>query len=208
MRELLLARHGFAGSNRDLVASSLPPGEGLTAEGVEQAGALRESLAGERIDLGVSTGFARTDETLAIALGGREIPRIVVPELGEIRFGEYDGGLLEAYRAWAASELPSIAAPGGGESRAAAATRFAAALRVLLGRPEETILAVGHALAVRYVLDAVDGLVPAARMAPVEHAVAHRLSAADADSAATLLERWGRDPVFRSDPSAEGRAGA
>jgi broad specificity phosphatase PhoE len=206
VRELLLARHAFAGSNRDVVASSLAPGEGLTPDGIEQARALRDALAGERVDLGVSTGFARTDETLELALEGRDVPRIVVPELGEIRFGKYDGGLLETYRAWAASELPSVDAPGGGESRAAAATRFARGLRVVLARPESTILAVAHALAVRYVLDAVAGLPPAARMAPVEHAVAHRLAAADAEAAATLLEEWGRDPIFRSDPPAEGRA--
>jgi probable phosphoglycerate mutase len=208
VRQLLLARHGFAGSNRDRLASSLVPGEGLTQEGVAQARALRDSLTGVPIDLGVSTGFARTDETLTIALEGREVPRIVVPELAEIRFGEYDGGLLETYRAWAAAELPSADAPGGGESRAAAATRFARGLRTLLERPEDVILAVAHALAVRYVLDAAEGLVPAARMAPIEHAVAHRVTFADAGAAATLLEEWGRDPVFRSDPSAEGRARA
>jgi broad specificity phosphatase PhoE len=206
VRTLLLARHAFAGSNRDVVASSLAPGEGLTTEGVEQARALRDSLAGESIDLGVSTGFARTDETLEIALQGRDLPRIVVPELGEIRFGEYDGGLLETYREWAAAELPSVTAPGGGESRADAARRFSRGLRLVLDRPEETVLVVAHALAVRYVLDAANGLVPAARMVPVAHAVAHRLARAEADAAATLLEEWGRAPVFR-DPSVEGRVG-
>ncbi len=205
MRTLLLARHAFAGSNRDVVASSRKPGEGLTDEGREQARALRDALAGERVDLGVSTGYARTDETLAVALEGRDVPRLVVPELGEIHFGGYDGGLLETYRAWAAAELPSAPPPGGGESRAAAASRFARGLRLLLARTEETALVVAHALVVRYVLDAAEGLGPAARMAPVEHAVAHRLHAADAEAAATLLEEWGRAPAFR-DPSVEGRA--
>ena len=206
MRTLLLARHAFAGSNRDVVASSLAPGEGLTAEGVEQARALRDSLTSEPIDLGVSTGFARTDETLELALEGRDLPRIVVSELGEIRFGEYDGGLLETYREWAASERPSVTAPGGGESRADAAQRFSRGLGLVLDRPEESVLVVAHALAVRYVLDAANGLVPAARMAPVEHAVAHRLARAEAEAAASLLEEWARAPAFR-DPSVEGRVG-
>jgi hypothetical protein len=75
---------------------------------------------------------------------------------------------------------------------------------VLLERPEETALVVGHALAVRYVLDAVEGLVPAALMAsPVEHAVPHRFGAADIERAATLLEEWSRAPRFRN-PSEEG----
>jgi hypothetical protein len=68
----------------------------------------------------------------------------------------------------------------------------------LLQRPEETALVVGHALAVRYVLDAVDGLVPAALMAsPVEHAVPHRLEAAAVERAARLLDEWSRAPRFR-----------
>jgi hypothetical protein len=60
------------------------------------------------------------------------------------------------------------------------------------------VLFVGHALVVRYVLDAVDGLVPAARMAPVEHATPHRLDAADVAEAAALLEEWANDPRFRA----------
>lgn len=206
MRTLLLVRHAFAGSNRDALASCTAPGEGLTAEGREQALALRDALAAEPIDLGVATGFARTQETLDIVLDGREVPRLLVPELGEIHFGEYDGGPLETYRAWAAAEAPTTLAPGG-ESRATAAARFARGLRILLDRPEETILAVAHALVVRYALDATEGLEPAARMAPVEHAAPHRLSADGVQAAARILEEWSRAPRFR-DPPTEGRAGA
>jgi probable phosphoglycerate mutase len=205
VKELALARHALAASNRDALASSDPPGGGLTEEGREQALRLGDALADERIDLGVSTGFARTLETLDLALEGRDVPRLVLPELGEIAFGEFGGGLLETYRSWAAAESPSVQAPGGGESRAEAAARFARGLRLLLERPEERVLVVAHALAVRYVLDAADGLQPAARMAAVAHAVPHRLGAEQASAAATLLEEWSRAPVFR-DPSVEGRA--
>lgn len=204
MKELLLARHGFAVSNRDAgTASSTPPGEGLTADGVEQGRRLAEALAGERIDLGVSTELQRTRETLELALAGREVPQIVVPELNEIQFGRYDGGSLDAYRGWAWTESPDVRAPGEGESRADGAARFARGLRLLLARPEHVVLAVGHALPIRYVIDAADGRVPAARMAHVPHAVAHRLSADDVDRAASLLETWGAAPEFR-DPSMEG----
>jgi broad specificity phosphatase PhoE len=205
VNELVLVRHAFAASNRDGIASSQPPGDGLTDEGREQARRLRDSLAGEEIDLGVSTGFARTLETLDLALDGRDSPRLVLPELGEIGFGRFGGGLLETYRAWAAAESPTVQAPEGGESRAAGAARFARGARMLLERPEGQVLVVAHALAVRYLLDAARGLAPASRMAPVEHAVPHRLSAADLAAAATLLEEWSAAPVFR-DPSTEGRA--
>lgn len=204
MKRLLFARHALAVSNHgDGVASCSPPGEGLAPEGVEQGRRLAEALRGEHLDLGVSTELRRTQETLELALVGHDIPRLVLPELNEIHFGGFDGRPLEDYRAWAWSEPPAVPAPGGGESRAEAAARFARGLRTLLGRPEATILAVGHALMVRYVLDAVSGLPPSARMTPVAHAVPFRLSADEVDTATRLLESWSRAPRFR-DPSNEG----
>ena len=204
MDTLLLARHAFAASNSDGgTASCTPPGEGLTAEGVEQSRRLAESLADEHVDLGVSSEMRRTRETLELALAGRTIPRIVVPELNEIHFGRYDGLPLDEYRAWAWSELPEVRAPGRGESRADGAARYARGLRILLARPEPVVLAIGHALSIRYVVDAVQGLVPAARMAPVPHAQLFRFSTDDLERAASLLESWSEDPEFR-DPSKEG----
>jgi broad specificity phosphatase PhoE len=206
MDTIILARHALAGSNRDGLAASTAPGEGLTPEGVEQARRLSELLAGEELDLGVATEHRRTQETLEHALAGREVERIVVAELNEIRFGSFDGGPLVEYRAWAGAQSPSLDAPGGGESRAQAAARYVRGLRVVLARPEKHALVISHALALRYVLDAAEGLPPAALMAwPVEHAVPHRLSAGDVRAAAALLEDWSREPRFR-DPSQEGRA--
>ena len=74
METLLLARHAFAGSNRDGVASCAVPGEGLTPEGVQQARALGVELAEVDIALAASTELARTQETLGLALDGRDVP--------------------------------------------------------------------------------------------------------------------------------------
>jgi len=200
---LILARHGLARSNRDGLASCATPGEGLVPEGVGQGRALRALLADEPISLAATTEFARTQETLALALDGRDVGVIVVPELNEIAFGSFDGGPLDEYRAWASAQSPSEPAPGDGESRAAAAARFARGLDVLLARDESVILLVGHALMLRYALDAAAGLVPAARMAPVEHAHPYRLERADVERAAELLVSWSLAPRFR-DPSMEG----
>jgi probable phosphoglycerate mutase len=189
---LFLARHALAGSNRDGTASSRAPGEGLTEAGREQARRLGAQLSGEPIELGMATPFRRTQETLALALAGRGVPRAVVAELGEIRFGAFDGGPLADYREWAASSSPSAPAPGGGESRAQAAARFARGLELVLARPERTVLVV------RYVLDAARGLVPAARMEAVEHAVPARLSATEVAAAAELLAGWSLAPRFRA----------
>lgn len=194
---MILARHALAGSNHAGVASGGVPGERLTQEGVEQARALGELLAGDEIELGVSSGLARTQETLALALAGRDVSTVVVDELNEIRFGSFDGGLLDTYRAWAAAKPPTERAPGGGESRADAAARYARGLYRLLERPERVILVVGHALVLRYVLDAADGLVPASLMAPIEHAFPYRVERAAVERAAELLDAWSREPRFR-----------
>src|SRR5262245_24539015 len=198
MDGLILARHGLAGSNRDGIASCTVPGEGLVPEGVEQARALGALLAEEPISLAATTDLARTQETLALALDGRDVPTIVVPELNEIHFGAFDGGLLDTSRGWAGSRSPGARAAGGGESRADAAARFARGLRVLLRRDEAVVLFVGHALMVRYALDAADGLVPAARMAPVEHAHPYRLDREAVERAVRLLETWSVAPAFRA----------
>ena len=203
MRELLLVRHGLAGSNRDGLASCTPPGEGLTAEGVEQARFLAHELASVEISAAVTSRFARTQETLELALDGRDVAIEIVPELDEIHFGSYDCGLLETYRAWAASSPPDALPPGAGESRAHGAARFARGLRAVLARPGERVLLVGHALAIRYWIDAAAGLVPAARMAPVAHASPYRLTYDEAERAAGVLEDWSIAPRFR-DPSIEG----
>jgi broad specificity phosphatase PhoE len=198
METLLLVRHALAGSNRDAVASCAVPGEGLTPEGVQQARALAVELTEVDIALAATTELARTQETLRLALHGRDIPTVSVPELNEIRFGSFDGGLLDTYRAWAAAQSPSERAPGGGESRADVAARFARGLRVLLALDGDTILFVGHALALRYALDAAEGLPPAALMRPVEHAHPYRLDRAGVERAAAVLEAWSLAPQFRT----------
>lgn len=200
MERLILARHALAGSNRDGLASCSIPGPELTPEGIEQARRLGESLASEPIALGVATSMRRTQETLELALDGRAVTRLVVPELDEIRYGSFDGGLLDDYRAWARSEPPTVRAPGGGDSRADAAARYARGLRLVLERPEPVVLLVGHALLLRYLLDGARGLVPAALITPVEHATPYELSAEEALAAADLLDGWSRSPAFRPPP--------
>ena len=70
-------------------------------QGVEEARELGRLLASTRIDLGVSSRLLRARETLEVALDGRGIPLAVAPLLDEISFGSFEGGTLEAYRAWA-----------------------------------------------------------------------------------------------------------
>jgi broad specificity phosphatase PhoE len=197
VRTLILARHGEAASNEAGLVSGTPPGEGLTAAGVAQARVLR-AAAEEHVDLGVATEFLRSRETLELVLDGRDVPRLVLADLNEIRFGDFDGGLLADYRVWAWTEPPDVRPPGAGESRAEVAARVARGLDALLARPEDVILAVGHALPVRYVLDAAQGRMPAARIEPVGHATPYRVDAAGVERAAEELLAWSQAPVFRT----------
>ena len=196
MRRLVLARHAHAAANAGDTVSSLPPGEGLSRRGREEALALRDALAAEPIELGVATELRRTQETLDLALGDRAAPRLVLPLLNEIRFGCFEGGPLDAYREWAWATEPQVACPGGGESRAEAAARYAAALETLLARGEETVLAVAHSLPIRYVLDAADGRFPSPRVVRVEHAVPFALDAGQVETAAATLRAWSEAPRF------------
>ena len=167
---------------------------------MQQAVGLREALIGVEIDLGVSTRMLRTQETLRIAVEGRNVPTLVVPELDEIRFGVFEGGPLAAYRAWAWESGPDLCCPGGGESRAGVAVRFADGLSALLLRPEPTILAIGHALPLRYVIDAADGSFPAARVEPIAHATLHWLDRAQVETAIETLRAWAAAPRFADLP--------
>ena len=125
---------------------------------------------------------------------------LVLPELNEIGFGRFEGKPLDAYRAWAWAQEADVECPGGGESRSSAAARIADGLEVLLDRPEDVVLAVSHALPIRYVLDAADGGFPARRIERVAHAVPHRLQHDAVETAAETLRVWAQRPAFGDAP--------
>ena len=198
MDRLILARHAESEFSVRGAMNGDPSvaGGGLTERGREQARALGELLADDEIDLCVYTEFSRTRETAELALAGRDVPRIVVPELNDIRVGSFEGGLLTDYRRWAHSHDPTDECPGGGESRVEAAARFARGYRFLLARPERTIFAVAHGLPIRYLLSALVEQDPAAIVDPVQHAEPNRVSHAQLERAVARLERWCAAPAF------------
>jgi broad specificity phosphatase PhoE len=170
--------------------------EGLTDAGRGQARALGQLLADDPVEVCAVTEFRRTAETADVALRGRNVPRIVVPELNDIRFGRWEGAALEEYRVWAHSAAPGDACPGGGESRAEAAARFAAGYRSVLERPERVRHHEQHALPIRYVLGAVVERDPAALVEPVALAEPTRFRADQVERAVERLERWSRAPAW------------
>jgi broad specificity phosphatase PhoE len=196
VKTLVLARHGESEfSLKQLVNGDPGVSCPLTAAGREQARALGEAIAGEPIDLCAVTEFERVRETAELALAGREVPFLVVPELNDPRYGEFEGGSLDTYREWVWERGP-LEAPAGGEHRGEIAARYAAGFRVLLDRPEETILLVAHSLPIRYLLDAGEGLSPRAKVAMVEYATPVRLGRDDVARAVDVLEAWAGAPSF------------
>ncbi|MDX6511156.1 MAG: hypothetical protein QOE36_660 [Gaiellaceae bacterium] len=183
-------------SARGVVSGDPAVAGGLTDAGREQARQLASVLEDERIDLCVVTDFERVGETADIALAGREVPRLVVPELNDIRFGEFEGGAFDEYRAWARAKGPADDCPGGGESRAAAAARFVRGWRIVAARPEERILVVGHGLPIRYLLDALEGVDPAPVLEQVPYASVFRLAAPELERAVARLEEWAAAPAW------------
>ena len=200
MKTLILARHAHAVSNVGDTINAVPPGEGLSLRGIEEARALGLTLATEPIDLGIGSRLARTQQTLAVALEGRRTPLSVEPLLDEIDFGAFEGGTLASYREWAWEQPPDADCPGGGESRVDAAIRFADGLESLLDAPAATVLAVSHALLIRYVLGAAEGTLPAARVESVPHAVPFRLERPSVQAAVASLRAWAGAPRFADTP--------
>jgi broad specificity phosphatase PhoE len=197
VRRAILARHGestlsvLGRTNGDPSLAC-----GLTEAGRAQARQLGRELAAERIDLCVTSEFDRARETADIALERRETPRLVLSDLNDIRFGEFEGRALTDYRAWAHAHSPTDPAPGGGDSRAETVARYVRAYRTILARPEETILVVAHGLPVRYVLEALEGHTPAAAVAQVPYAQAFRIDAAALGDAVELLGQWAAAPAW------------
>ena len=197
MDAVILARHGeselsvVGRTNGDPGASCA-----LTEAGREQARRLGQLLGGDDLDLCVTSEFQRAQETADLALEDREVPRLVLPDLNDIRFGDFEGRALTEYRAWAHAHGPEEAAPGGGDTRAETVRRYVHAYRTILARPEETILVVAHGLPVRYVLDAVAGRDPAAAVAQVPYAEPFRLRLDELTAAVDRLEAWAMHPAW------------
>src|SRR6266566_5162060 len=199
VNEVLLTRHAESEFSVRGVTNGDPAVEvGLTETGREQARHLGELLAATPVELCVVSEFQRAQETADIALEGREISRLVFPELNDIRFGAFESRLLAEYRAWARAHGPEDEPPGGGESRAATVRRYVTGYRTILARPERTILVVAHSLPVRYALSAAAGHLPAPAVEPVPYAEPFPLSASELTEAVERLEAWARAPAWQS----------
>jgi alpha-ribazole phosphatase len=194
---VILARHGESVFSELFLVNGQSAVYGpLTPRGVEEAEELGRSIADDAIDLCVTTEFERTRQTADVALGARDVPRLVVPELNDPLYGDYEGGALEDYRTWADGAASSDAAPGGGEARRHIVGRYVRGFRLVLSRAESRALVVAHSLPIAYVLAALDGAAPERRVPLVRHAQPYRLAADELEGAVALLEKWCASPTW------------
>ena len=198
MQLALLTRHAESEfSVRGLTNGDPEIEVALTQSGREQAHRLGESLAATEIDLCIVSEFQRAHETADLALEGRDVPRLVLPELNDIRFGQFEGQLLADYRAWARAHGPEDAVPGG-ESRAESVRRYVSAFREVATRLEPTVLVVAHSLPIRYVLNAAAGGLPKPAMQQVPYAESFPVTEAELTQAVERLEEWLLAPAWPS----------
>jgi broad specificity phosphatase PhoE len=197
VERVILARHGESVfSERLLVNGDVAVPGPLTVKGEEEARALGRAVAHDRIDLCVTTQFERTRQTAEIALAGRDVPRLVVPELNDPRYGRYESGPLEAYRTWADAARSGDDVPGGGESRRNIVERYARGFRLVLARAEGVVLVVAHSLPIAYVLMALAGREPAPKADVVEHAKPYRLERDELERAVARIDAWCSNPSW------------
>jgi broad specificity phosphatase PhoE len=151
LERIILARHAESVFNVRGVLNGDPsiPG-GLTDEGRAQARRLGERLRDEQIDLCVTTEFERTRETADIALAGRDVPRLILPELNDPPNGDLElqpyGELLR----WREANGPDVPIPGLVRTERDFFETVAGGLRRLVEPPEMTILAILHGYVVAW----------------------------------------------------------
>lgn len=171
LRLFVFVRHAESAANARQVLNTDPSRPvPLTDRGRAQARALSAQLANLPIDLAISSRLPRAQETMSIALGGREIPVLTEPGFDEIRAGDLDGEPIQAYWDWLGQHAASDQMPHG-ESLDGALQRYADALRRLLARAAPVTLVVTHELALRHIAAAAAPGNPPWSGAEVAHAV-------------------------------------
>jgi len=156
MERVILARHAQSVFNVRGVLNGDPsiPG-GLTAEGRAQARRLGERLREERIELCVTTEFERTRETADIALADRDVPRLVVPELGDPPNGDLELRPYAELARWRLANGPDVPLPGLDRTERHYFETVARGFGLLAERPEPTILAILHGYVIAWIASSV-----------------------------------------------------
>ena len=159
MTTLILARHGETDWNRDgrFQGHADPP---LNDRGREQARALADAVAGERIAAVYASDLRRAHETAQIVAARRGLDVVVDPDLRERDVGEWSGLTIREIEDRFPDELRRFREKGAsiGESREALSERVVAAVRrIAEAHPRGHVLVVTHGGALRALRHAAGG---------------------------------------------------
>ena len=162
MTELLLVRHGETDWNRDRRFQGHAD-QPLNDAGREQARALADQLAGERIDFVYTSDLVRARETAEIVAARVGADVVVLSELREIDVGDWEGLTWpeieqrhpEGARSWHEHGQGWTS----GETYDELGERIIAALRrIAADHPDQNVLVVGHGGTVRATRAFIEGL--------------------------------------------------
>ncbi len=195
MRRSVFVRHAESAFNRtNVLNGDASAAVALTARGRAQARSLGTDVG--PVEVALHSEFSRTEETARLAWP--DAPRIVIPELNEISFGDFEGSRWsDGYGDWCVSAGPLDPCPGGGESRADAIRRYLRGYRAVLERPEETVAVVAHGAPIAYVLLALAGKPPDPVLPGLPPAVPFVVGRLRFAEAVELIEAWAREPAWR-----------
>ena len=140
MTTLYLVRHGETVDNAAQIMQGQTPGK-LNATGIKQAEEVARKMAGERIDVFVSSDLYRSIQTCEIIARPHHAPVETTPLLRERDWGDFTGRFIPSLpkdpKDWP-DNIESI------EKMKSRAQNFITWLRVAY--PDKTILAVGHGI--------------------------------------------------------------
>ena len=113
MKRAILARHGESEYSVRGAAQRRRRRRGRADAGraSSRRGGSARCCASEPLDLCVTSELAARQETADVALAGRDVPRLVLPELNDPLYGPFEGGRSRSTARWAAA-APSSAVPG------------------------------------------------------------------------------------------------
>jgi broad specificity phosphatase PhoE len=159
MDRLIVARHAESEYNvRGLIdAEPSSRRSPLSDRGRDQARSLADRLAGDDVDLCVTSGTLRAVQTGQVVANSLSIPLLKTPLLDDPPAGIFEGGPVDAFATWMREHDPDTPVPGTSATLRDSARRYLDAAWFLLDRPERTVLVVAHAPALRWIVQAALG---------------------------------------------------
>jgi probable phosphoglycerate mutase len=158
MTQILLIRHAANDFVKNGKLAGWMPGVHLNEEGLAQAEALGKRLADVPIEQLYASPLERTIETAqAIQQYHRHLDLKSISELGEVRYGDWEGmelSQLSGRKMWQiVQQYPSRAAFPNGETMREVQTRAVNAIEKLVeGHPRELVAVVSHADVIKMIL--------------------------------------------------------